>query len=475
MSSLGRVAKRISLSQSKPTTTRLAINASVDPGKRVTVPKMGEQVTSGLWKRIDRYSNEDLERAYRMDELAFGIINKYVNNILGTGCYIEAKKPKDAKLMQDWCDKAGIDWVFREVIRDLFVFGYSFIEKVHNKGGDKIVRLASIDTKTLDFQRDSFGNIRVDAWGLPLAFEQSLWTASKDIEKVIGKSKTNTSSGNSNNNPGGNTSNVDAIVPRDRIGFFRFFTTSGSVIGLSPLESIYNIITWRKNVDWAMGEGAFVYASPPIVVKAGSIDMPVSAEDLEGLSEEIGDIGPQSVFVFPWHVDVDRLESSRGMEELVNFSENFQKSICNGLFIHPALMGIGQVNARGIADLSAEWEKTVDGFRAILAKQIQNEILEPVAKQLGIKDIPTIKWKTSSPSIAMSRARRLSTYARGGLLSWSPELENSIRRDEGLPPMTPKDIEYKLQLLDLHPKPHELENKIKEVLSSLKEEEEDYE
>lgn len=391
-------------------------------GKRLTVPKLGEQVISGVYKRRDRISPEDLERAYRMDELVFGIINKYITVMLGTGFIIKAKDEKSRIAVEDWCKRVRINTILREVIRDIFVFGFSFVEKVYNKAGTKLVRLATIDTKTMDFLRDQNGNIIVDNYGLPKGFEQSLWVWREQSGNV---------------GPG----KQDNLVPRDRIAFFRMFTTSGAVIGISPVETIYNVITWRKNIDWAMGEGAFTYAAPPIIINVGDKDLPVPQEMIDGISEDITEVGAQSVFVFPWHVKVDRLESSRGMQELTEFANHFEIEICNALMIPAPLMSVGNLSsARAIESLAGEWERTIQGIQTMLSEQIQDQLFYPLAKELGLKEVPEIDWNTVSPGMALSRARRRMSYARGGLLTWDIEAENQIRLEEGLPLLPPDFI-----------------------------------
>lgn len=424
----------------------------IDPGTRLTVPKLGEQVQSGIYKRQDRIDLKDLERAYRIDELVFGIINKYITVITGGGYTIKSKKISDANKVTDWLKDSGFDFILKEVIRDLFVFGFSFVEKVYNKYNTHMVRLASIDTKTMDFKRDTYGNIIVDKWGLPVGYEQSLWTTSVEGQFAYhGNEDTHVE----------NTRNI----PTDKIAFFRLFNTSGEVVGISPIECLYNIITWRKNIDWAMGEGAFTYAAPPIVVNAGTDDMPVSADDLEGLSEDMSDISPQSVFVVPWHVKVSRIESTRGMTELTNFSDNFKVAICNALMMPPSLMGIGRTTARGIAHVSAEWERTVKCIQDYIGYQVREQIFRPLADQLSMEDIPEIVWNPISASIALSDSRRRSTYARSGLLNWTPKLENYIRKQEGLPSLTSSEAkEVALQKV-------KVDDAIREMIRDIIEEE----
>ena len=42
-------------------------------------------------------------------------------------------------------------------------------------------------------------------------------------------------------------------------------------------------------------------------------------------------------------------------------------------------------------------------------------------------------FRTQSPSIKLSRSRRIATLARRGLIRYDPELELHLRREEGLP------------------------------------------
>jgi len=264
-------------------------------------------------------------------------------------------------------------------------------------------------------KRDAFSNIIVDKWGVPEGFYQQIY---KIPDGSITKDP----------------------VDRKKIAYFRFFTSSGEMIGLSPVESLYSIITWRKNVDWAMGEGSYSYAAPPIIVNIGDKDNPPTQDIIDNASKEISNIGSQSVFVFPWHTKITRLDASRGMDELVKFSDNYKVAICNALMIPPSLMGVGALSGAGrsVDALAEEWERTVQGLQLMISEQLEAQVLRPLAEQMGYpkKSQIEIAWRSMSPAIALSNSRRRSTYARAGLLSWSLDAENQIREEEGLPLLT---------------------------------------
>jgi len=401
MSLLDRIASRFK----KAPREEVFLGLSIAPDVRTAPKGLKAGMTVMPEKAI---TPEELERAYRMDEIVYGIVNKYVTIILGAGYMITGEDERAVQEIEAFCRKVQLEEILREVIRDLWIFGYSFVEIVYDKAGADIVDLRTVDAKTMDFKRDSLGAVIYDEAGLPVGFVQKVWRPGKGLETIE--------------------------IDRERIAFFKLFTTSGSIVGTSPIEALYHIITWRKNIDLAMGKGSVLLSTPPVIVNVGEREIPVSQDTIKSLGDELAQMGPESVFVFPWHVKVTRLEVAKGLSALKDFSDYFARNIATALLVPPALIGVGDVaSGRTAAMLMEEWERSIEGIQRVLGAQIRKEIFSRVCKVKGLKEVPEITWRAISPSIRLSGARRRATYARAGLLTWDQSLENYIRREEGLP------------------------------------------
>ena len=78
------------------------------------------------------------------------------------------------------------------------------------------------------------------------------------------------------------------------------------------------------------------------------------------------------------------------------------------------------------------WDKNIQFYRKWIWNHLREQLLDEYLRQNGYKPIVKIKWRETEPSKLMSKARRLSLYARGNLLTGSPDIEKEIKRIEGI-------------------------------------------
>ena len=376
-----------------------AIYRSKESARQKTYPK--EEKGGSL-------SVDELQRAFRMDEIVLGIVHIYTTAIIGSGYDIIGPEKKSVDRIKEFLNDINFNLCIREIVRDAFVFGKTYFEMVKNDKGTKYVNFVHIDPNNIEIKKN--GNTPIlDEWNKPKKFVYRKMTGLGKTDKVI--------------------------LNQDEIAYMTYFTLSGTLDGYAPVETVYNSITWKKNVEWSMGEGAHLYAAPPIIVKLGSPERFPSQDYIDNVSRDIGNIGPNAVLVFPYDVEVDRLEASRGMSELSDFADYFSRNIAIAMMYPPQLLGIGNVSGRSIERIAEQWELMLTGFQTIIADQLREEVFAKICDLENLRSVPRIEWKSTSGSIKLSAARRLATLMRSGLLTWDPMLENYVRRIENIPPM----------------------------------------
>lgn len=411
MVTLDGIRKRIGLSRKKRedrvSIDRSSLIRSVSTGlDKVTEATLGEA------KREERVPPgipvNRLELLYKLDGQIFGIINKFVRDIIGPGYIVQAEDGESKNAIISFSNNREIGFMrmLRFIVRDCLIYGNAYFEIVYNREHSDIVQLIPIDPKTMDFQRDNLLFIARDKKdGKPIGYEQTTTTA----EKIK--------------------------FDREKIAHFTFYQLGDTELGMSPLEPIYKPILYKLNIEDAVGEVYSKGAYPIIIATVGDDkgNYPTS-EEINKLENDIKNISSKTAFVLPYWIKMVRMESGR--LERVKPTEEL------GYFTN---LIAGALGASKGENGSEDYERTVISLQKALAEQVEEQVFARLIKIKGLKEVPTIKFVEVTPSSKLSRNRRRAVLARYGLLTWDEDLEQYIRLEEGLPPLklplTPEEIE----------------------------------
>ena len=92
----------------------------------------------------------------------------------------------------------------------------------------------------------------------------------------------------------------------------------------------------------------------------------------------------------------------------------------------PETRGVG---GRAVEEL--DFEKTIIAFQEELRRQLNEQLLVPYFTTSKYKSKPHLTFTEYSPELQNMKLRRLSSYAKNGLITRTDELENELRRAEG--------------------------------------------
>lgn len=408
---LERFKKRIGLSKKtvkEVTETSAPIKRS-DLIRSVSASLAPKQATLGEAKREERVPPGipigRLEQIYKLDGQIFGIINKFVRDIVGPGFIIETEDPETKKEVVFFCTKRDIGFMrmLQFAVRDCFIFGNAFFELVYNREKSDILQIIPIDPKTMDFQRDNLMYILRDKEGKPVGFEQTTATA----EKIK--------------------------FPRENIAHFTLYQLGDTELGMSPLEPAYKPVLYKLNVEDAIGEVYSKGAYPPILATVGDDKNFPTSEEMNKLEEDLKNISSRTAFILPHWIKLARMESGR-LERVHPTEElNYFTSLIAGT--------LGAINPH--KENFEDYERTVISLQRSLADQVELQLFARLVEAKGLEDIPNLKFTEITPAGKLAKARRTSILLRAGGLTWDEYFEQAIREEEGYPklilPLEPEE------------------------------------
>lgn len=375
-----------------------------------------------------------LELLYRMDGLTFRIVQKYIEKIVGGGYIVKGGSEAARKLCQDLADNIDLKYLLSEVVRDIFVTGNgtAWTEIGYNKSGTNIVLVKMINPKSgITFVKDDKNNVLYDATLRPagfklggeLGFPKMEWHQDRIViqEEVVW------------------TPSKPGEDGRDRIAYWKLVGVGEEEEGMSPLEPGYKASIIRMNLEDTVGNAAF--RSLAVMAIVGDKDQPLEAvtdAQLDTVKNKLRELDQDTVWAFRRNVEIGKfpMPDVGGYEKLMYYFADLASSgsgIGISLILQPAERGY-----RG--DIEIKQEEFMDSvkiFQQALEKQIKDFLFRRllVAHGQSTLNIPHIKLIGKESGIALSTSRRLSTYARYGILTPDPLLEEWIRENEGLPPL----------------------------------------
>ena len=352
----------------------------------------------------------ELEKIYRGEPIAFSIINRYTNAIVSPGYVVRCEDPEQQELWDNWLRTTRFKRNIHRAVKSAWIYGNGFIELVRNRDDNTIVGLKNVYSPTMDFQKTSSGRIIFDRLTKePKGYQQEIHTE-KGLEKIK--------------------------VDKERIAHLKIQEIGEAFAGISPFEPLYKTELIRMNIDEAMGESAFRQAFPIYIAYVGLPDRDPSVKELDETHKEILKVGQKSVFTFPHYTKLVRLDSP-SVEAVAKYADYFLDAVTAGTGLPRALlMPTPGVTYAALERLGLEWEKEVKEYQDFLTEQIEDEIFSRVVEtNSDMWEMPSFKFKDLSPSMKLSKSRRLATLARAGLLVWDKTLEQWLRGLEDLPPI----------------------------------------
>lgn len=358
---------------------------------------------TGISERIEP-SETLMQRAellYRMEPLIFSGINKLTRRIAGSRVYFTGpSEEENAKAMQ-FFEESGALRLMPHLVKDAFIYGFGVAE-INRQGGR--ITLTQIDPKEFDYIREG-ADIKVDQKGNIVGYEWS--RKGQTIE-----------------------------LKPEEVLLIRFYTLGDYCLGISPVEAAFRSAWVKLNLEEALGEAIYRHGFPLLKFKIGTAEPgpfhEITPEKIKAAKKIITELESATELILPWWIDVDILAKRGEFGNVAAFLELLSMEILAALEL-PKGFGVqtSGLGGRGVEEL--DFEKTIIVFQEELKRQLEEQLLKPYYKLNKFTTQPVLTFAEYAPELQNMKLRRLSAYAKHGLITRTDELENTLRQAEGFP------------------------------------------
>jgi ribonucleotide reductase beta subunit family protein with ferritin-like domain len=409
----------------------LGVNSTYELEDKSIPEKPKVQKSTPIRTRIDR---SELEEAYYKSPLVFNSINKIVQTILSGNPELVCKNKKILDYYNNFLDNIGFiggeahwDEVLEQIFRYQCIYGEAYVEIIYNVKGDKIVDLALIDPKKIDYAKDKSGNIALDSYGRPLGYVQTL-----PYEQMQQNQKGEI---NIDVPPSVKLEANQIFIPPDNIAHFKLYTVGEGFYGIGLVESAYQDIKTQLNLEQDYGEKAHSTLFPTRVATVGDLNHEPSPQKVQSILQNLRKAVYSTEIAIPYHVKLDMLQP-KNPATLRDFLEYFGDDVISGMGIpKPYATGRGGDLTRAALDkMNQLFELSLRDIIARTTKTIERQIFRKIAFLENFSEYPKFQWGPIGVEEASAKANRLIEYVKVGIISPDdPQLLEMIKKMEEFP------------------------------------------
>lgn len=300
------------------------------------------------------------EKVYKTVGFAYGLVNKYVNAIIGEFT-VKTKNENATALLQSFIKNSG----FKQVIHDWLIEGFSkgngFLEIDLENG-----KLRVTNAKDMFVVRDEVGNETGYNQWMPSIKNQGRGTIVNFKPEKIAHVKINATAGEAYGR--------GVLMPNER--------------------TISNIVLADQNLHTLMARKAGM----PIVFKIGQQGEQVSNDVMQAIKADLQFLTNKTEWVIDGNTTVETLDFKDVGKNLTELLDTDFLSLSYGTLIPQALMGKGNM-PEGLASMNMEdWNKVIAAYQDCLEQIIEEKIFRPYLLNQGIKE----KDKKTKDSVGLS-------------------------------------------------------------------------
>jgi len=393
----------------------------------------GKQLSSqGLVKPIKPIVDfSDLEMAYKSDAISFNAINKSVQMIMAGGFkeFFHAKKGVKTKF-NDFFENIGdignditSEELFEGIFLDEMVYGNAFVEIIFNEDETKIVDLAIIDPKRIDYAKNAESKIILDSKGKAIGYMVKLDSGTyaegdaipKGYERII-KEDSNT-----------------IFVLSKRICHFKLYSIGDKFYGIGLLEPAYKSGIYKKNIEKGQANSIYARGFSPMVAFVGNERRIATPQDVEGVLSKIKKLSYKQYDAFPDWVKIESVklnETSMAQSALKDMRTDQMASLSAPQAL---VSGSGEATNRAtLGDQRTLWEFTLKDIIKKTMSYFTKYILKPINKLNDYGGVPVVEWgelRAEDIDVTIDKIIRLLTSKSSNITEdFRDDLEEDLRQ-----------------------------------------------
>ena len=294
---------------------------------------------------------ELLEQMYLTIPIVYGAINKTVDSTVGPGFRIKSENPRSEEVAAMFMKDHNFDILLRQIIRDLLIYGVSFVEVVGN-----IEQLKPVCPKNVYAKRDENGKIN--------GFVQLAKNGMKKLD----------------------------FKPEEMLQF-NFNMVGDKGYGTSIISPLQRTLERQLNIEKDMAVIFSRKAGAPIHIKMGDDKAEATSDDLAAMRSLVEDMRNNQEWVTNHHVDILPVGFEGKTLDPKGLLEYNQDQCVFGLEVPLVLLGKGNV-PEGLAVSQQEaFDKRLASIQQSVEKVLERDLFPRIQ---GISGLTEFEWKSPS-------------------------------------------------------------------------------
>jgi len=343
------------------------------------------------------------EGLYKNFGLLTGIIDKFVDFVVGPGFFVTSDDERAVQIINDFLRETNFDNILRAWLKEALIKGNGYIE-IGGKKEEQPQGMKILDAKFMYVKRNNKGEI-------------------KGYTQLIGDSKTFTK-----NKPINFDNFQIAHLPINHLGNDAY----GIGIIFPSMVFVNNLIKNEKDLQMLMERKA----NSPLHIKVGNAstgEIPTQAE-IDAYAEKVTSLKNNQEWVTDAMVELKAINFGDIGEKFESVLTHDLKMIMFSLQVPEVLMGAGSI-PEGLAKVQMDaFERRIQSIQAEAEKVIENKILRRVLQSQGIDSHVEFEWGRPSNTERNERIGRITELLKIPTLSFAliQELEKDIARNLGI-------------------------------------------
>jgi hypothetical protein len=372
----------------------------------------------------------ELELVYMRDPTVFNGINKITQTIMSARHEIKAKDQKVLKYFVNFTENlgnSGSDITWDELLEKIFqyecIYGRSFVENIFNKKGNRIVDWDIVDSKTIDYAKDSKNKIVLDRFNRPVGYTQTLSFDNYNFNMIKEKPS----------DPRVSLLPNQLFVSVEKLAQIKLFTVGDGFYGIGLIEPIYVNSIRKQNMEEALANNVWRHGFPIVWAKLGDMSHEPTPEQVQTMLDKLKDLTFKKEIATPYYYDLQMLESKQSTK-LQEHLAYYQDQQVTGMGIpKPYAIGSGEATNRAtLSNMSDLYQLTLREIITNTTSAIRKYMFKPICDLEGFKEIPWIDWDMVGIDEIDRKSKRLLSYIKSGLLPPNLSIQEYIKKIEDL-------------------------------------------
>ena len=358
-----------------------------------------------------------IDYIYKYDAVSFNTVNKMIQTIMSAkNSFFSEKKAiltyfnKFFDLIGDIGNETTKDKLYEYILKDLFMYGNSFIENIYDDKDEIIMDLKMIKAESMDYVRNGSGEILVDKYSRPIGYTMKLPNGisargkgdevPEDYRRVVSKGD-----------------NQLFLLPK-RISHFKINTFGDRYWGVGILEPIVEGVTRKMKLEEAQTNSIYQRGTYPVIAKVGDLEHEPSEAELNAVLDNLKNMRHDRYFAFPYFVDIQPLEAKQSdvVDNTMLYLTTNQAAAA-GIPL-PFATGAGEATNRATLNNQQQmWELVLEYYAKEMTTSFERMVLRRISEVNGLSGYPTIVWGDIKAEEKNDKAKRISMAIADGSIA----------------------------------------------------------